>query len=219
MPSVTALRATRSGAIALHADGSFVCSVSEALVARWHLFAGRDLTDQDLAEIQTQASGERVVGDAYRLLGHRVRSRAELKRRLIEKGHPEAVAEATVERLEGERLIDDAAFATAFINDKRRQLGWGRTRLVRELGRLGVSAAVIEASLGEPDDHDEAARALAILTRKGRPKAPLEASKRRAYQMLLRRGFSHAVVYAAIRRWVAENEPDSRAGHIDATDE
>ena len=87
MPVVTALRASRRGNVAVHVDGSFVCSVSDAFVARWHLYQGRELDDDALAQLRGQASAERVIADAYRLLGHRVRSRHELGQRLLQKGH------------------------------------------------------------------------------------------------------------------------------------
>ena len=82
MAVCTALRATRRGGVALHVDGEYVCTVSEALVARWRLFQGRELDEADLAAIRAAASAERVMADAYRLLGHRARSRHELRRRL-----------------------------------------------------------------------------------------------------------------------------------------
>ena len=219
MPTVTALSATRRGGIALHVDGDFVCPVSEVIVARWHLYAGRELADDDLAELLEQASAERIMGDAYRLLGHRVRSRAELRRRLLEKGHSESSTESALQRLELAGHVDDEAFAKAFITDKRDLAGWGRTRIARELRTLGVADSVIEAGLGETDDQGETARALAMLSRKGKARAPLEASKRRAYQMLLRRGYPSSIAYAAIRIWAAQSEPDGHLGHIDATSE
>ena len=62
-------------------------------MARWRLFKGRELDDADLAEIRAATSAERVMGDAYRLLGHRARSSGELRRRLLDKEHDEAVVE------------------------------------------------------------------------------------------------------------------------------
>lgn len=215
MAAVTALRATKRGGIALHVDGAYVCTVSESLVARWRLHKGRELDDEALAQLQEQASAERVVADAYRLLGHRARSRLELERRLLQKGHtPQAVAQA-VERLQADGHIDDARFARSYVADKRKLSGWGSERIRRGLAALGVDGAIAEEALeGAPLAADEPVeteleRAGRVLRKIGPPRPPLEAAKRRAFQALVRRGFATGVAYAAIRSWAGERAPDA----------
>jgi len=208
VPVVTALRATRRGQVAVHVDGNFVFSVSDSFVARWHLYQGRELDDDALAQLRGQASAERVMADAYRLLGHRARSRHELRRRLLQKGHDDEAVAGALERLAGDGLLDDAEFARSYVADKRGLSGWGSRRIFRGLTELGVARDVIDAALGaaaatEGDDA-ELERALAVLRRRGAPQAPLVAARRRAYQALVRRGFSTTVAYAAIRRWSGE---------------
>ena len=208
MPVVTALRATRRGQVAVHVDGSFVCSVSDAVVARWRLYQGRELDDEALADLRARASSERVLADAYRLLGHRARSRHELRRRLLQKGYDDEAVAGALERLAGDGLLDDAEFARCYLADKRGLSGWGSQRIRRGLAELGVDQVMIDAALGaaaatEGDD-SELERAVDALRRRGAPQPPLDAARRRAYQALLRRGFSTAVAYAAIRRWSGE---------------
>jgi len=209
VPVVTALRATRRGGVALHVDGEYVCAVSEALVARWHLFKGRELDDADLAEVRASASAERVMGDAYRLLGHRARSRGELRRRLLDKEHDESVVEDALQRLAHDGFLDDAEFARSYVADKRRLGGWGAERIRRGLRELDVEGSVIDDVLasGAEGEDDEFDRALAVLRRKGAPDRPVESERRRAYQALLRRGFSSSVAYAAVRRWADGETP------------
>jgi regulatory protein len=216
VPVVTALRATRRGQVAVHVDGSFVFSVSDSFVARWHLYQGRELDDDALAQLRDQASAERVMADAYRLLGHRARSRHELRRRLLQKGHDDEAVAGALERLAGDGLLDDAEFARSYVADKRGLSGWGSRRILRGLTELGVAHDVIDAALGaaaatEGDDA-ELERALAVLRRRGAPQAPLDAARRRAYQALVRRGFSTTVAYAAIRRWSGEQPCDGDPG-------
>jgi regulatory protein len=214
VPVVTALRATRRGGVALHVDDEYVCVVSESLVARWRLFKGRELGEADVAEIRTASSGERVMGDAYRLLGHRGRSREELRRRLLAKEHDAHAVDDALERLAADGFLDDAAFARSYVADKRRLQSWGAERIRRGLRELGVDAVNVDEALGAVDaergeDGDEFDRALAVLRRRGAPEQPLEAARRRAYQALQRRGFSSSVVYDAVRRWMEEGPPRS----------
>lgn len=210
MPVVTALRATRRGGVALHVDGEYVCTVGEATIARWRLFKGRELDEEALVQLQKAASAERVMADAYRLLGHRARSRAELRARLIEKGHEETVVAAALDRLAGDGLLDDAEFARRYVADKRGLSGWGSGRIRRGLAELGVAPEVIDAELEESREGrgEELERALAVLRRRGAPVPPLDAARRKGYQALVRRGFTGDVAYAAVRRWAASTPPD-----------
>ncbi len=209
MPVVTALRATRRGAVALHVDNEYVCVVSESLVARWRLFKGRELGDDDLAEIRLASSAERVMGDAYRLLGHRARSREELRRRLLAKDHKAPAVDDALERLVADGFLDDAAFARSYVADKRMLAGWGDDRIRRGLRELGVTAEISDDAVGTGDAviDDDIDRALAFLRRRGAPAQPLDAARRRAFQALQRRGFSSSIAYAAVRRWTDEGPP------------
>lgn len=209
MPVVTALRATRRGGVALHVDDEYVCVVSASLVARWRLFKGRELDAADVAAIRAASSAERVMGDAYRLLGHRARSREELRRRLLAKEHDEHAVEDALEKLSADGFLDDAAFARSYAADKRRIGGWGEERIRRGLRELGVSGADADDALGAPGEGEgeELERALAVLRRRGAPEQPLDAARRRAFQALQRRGFSSSVAYAAVRLWTEGGPP------------
>jgi len=211
VPVVTALRATKGGRIAVHVDGEYLCAVGESFVARWRLYKGRELDDDSLVQMRTQASGERALADAYRLLGHRARSRAELRRRLLLKEHEEVVVDTVLERLAEEGLLDDAEFARRYVADKRTLGHWGSQRIRRGLAELGVAGPVIDAAVGSADagggEDAEYARALAVLTAKGPPHPPLDAARRRAYQALLRRGFAGGLAYRAVREWTGEPGP------------
>ena len=201
MSVVTALRAGRRGRISVFVDGVYVCGVSEALLARRRLYQGLELDEAGVETLRRDASAERIIGDAHRLLAQRQRSREELRRRLLQKEHTEeAVAQALV-RLESDGLLDDRAFAQAFVADKRRFGGWGAERIRRGLAELGVAPDAIELALGHPDEDEELERALAVLRRGGPPRPPLDAARRRAYAALQRRGFAGAVCYAAVKRW------------------
>lgn len=206
MPIVTALRSTRRvGRVAVHVDDAFVAAVGESLLVRHGLFVGLELTDAQLGALLTDASAEHILTDAYRLLTHRARSQVELARRLRDKGHDEAAVQAVIDRLVGEGLVDDQAFAAAFVADKRRLAGWGAGRIARELDRLGVEPALVLAALPATDAaaDDELVRARAALARRGPAKPPLEPARKRAYDYLVRRGYATTVAYRAVREWSA----------------
>lgn len=211
MPIVTALRATRRGRVSVHVDGDYLCTVDEPLVARLRLHEQRELSPDEVDELCRAADAGRVLADAYRLLGHRARGTEELRRRLLDKGHPDSVVGDVIDRLAAEGLLDDEAFARAYVADKRRLASWGDERIRRGLVALGLGEAAILAALSagsgtesaRPPGHaaSELERALAVLARRGPPKEPLQAARRRAFDALRRRGYSSAVAYEAVRAW------------------
>lgn len=204
MPVVTSVQSLRGGRIAVDVDGERVLIAGQALVARWRLFVDRELSPQELADLRAEGAQEVALADAHRLLAHRSRSRRELMDRLLGKGHPEDVVAVVLERLADDGLLDDRAFAAAFVTDKRELAGWGRQRIAAGLASAGVPRDVTEEALGDDDADDELERALDLLRRGPAAAPPFEAARRRAFDKLRRRGFAPAVAYAALDRWSAE---------------
>ena len=177
----------------------------QSFVVRHGLFVGLELSDEQLSTLRDDAGADRILADAYRLLAHRARSRAELAARLHAKGHDEPAVQAVLERLSGEGLVDDQAFAAAFVADKRRLAGWGAGRIARELDRLGVDADVVQSGAA-PVRRSHRRRARPGPRRaqhRGPARPPLDAARKRAFEFLVRRGYSTTVAYRTVREWSA----------------
>ncbi|HET6497386.1 MAG TPA: hypothetical protein VFH61_18725, partial [Thermoleophilia bacterium] len=61
MNVVTELKVVRGGRVALHIDDSYLCTVSQAFVARWRLFPGREFDEESLGAMCAAAMAERAV--------------------------------------------------------------------------------------------------------------------------------------------------------------
>ncbi len=92
---------------------------------------------------------QRARQAAARLLSYRIRTAAELRERLGEKGFSEAEADATVLELQEAGLQCDAEFAAAFVRTKWRTSQWSPRRLTGELRRRGLGQGDIDRGLGE----------------------------------------------------------------------
>lgn len=206
MSVVTALVAAPGGRVAVHVDGAVFCTVSQTFVARRRLAVGREFDDEGLARLRDEADADRALADGYRLLEQRARGRAELRARLRAKGHAEAATDTAIDELTSAGLLDDAEFARRYVADKRALNGWGPLRLRHGLLALGIEPELVEAALATRESDGQAgefAQALDLLARKGAPHPPMATARRRAYQSLLRRGFSGAVAYAAVQAWAS----------------
>ena len=83
------------------------------------------------------------------LLARAPRSVRDLRRRLLLKGEPEAEVDATIERLTAAGLLNDAAYARAFVRSKVSSQGFSRRRLQQELAKRGVARDVADAAIVE----------------------------------------------------------------------
>jgi regulatory protein len=142
---------------------------------------------------------QRALDLAYRYLGHRDRTVAELRRHLEAKGVEPRTAEAAIAELTVQGYLDDARYAQRFAEDRRTIDAWGAERIERRLLAVGVDAALIAAALDERDADEELEAALAVLRRRF-PRAPSDDREReRALGMLVRKGYELELAYDAVR--------------------
>nr|WP_275889578.1 regulatory protein RecX [Nakamurella flavida] len=128
------------------------------------------------------------------------RPRAGLKQSLTRKGIPDEVAETVLDRLTTVGLIDDEAYAAAFVRTKHRDRALGRAGLGQELRRKGVDPELVSAAVAEIDPTAERIRARALVDRRlaaAMAAGPL-AARRRLAGLLARRGYAPAVAYEVV---------------------
>lgn len=138
------------------------------------------------------------------MLARAPRSARDLRRRLLLKGEAEADVDATIERLTAAGLLDDAAYARAFVRSKVSSQGFSRRRLQLELAKRGVARDVAEAAIAEvlhDDDVDESANIERVARKKLRALEGLdeETQQRRLYAYLARRGYDVDDVRAVLK--------------------
>jgi regulatory protein len=137
---------------------------------------------------------------AGRLLTLRPRTRIEMVERLADAGFDAEVVAATVDRLEELRLVDDAAFARQWIEERARTRGRPPAVLLRELAAKGVDPTVAREALEEmgPDEAAQAAGVAARLVPRYTD-LPLHRQAARLLAALGRRGFSEEAAEAGVR--------------------
>ncbi len=174
-------------------DGGRFGAVPRELVSAEGLVVGRVLDDRLQERLDAAADVEAAFRTALRSLELRSYARADLGRRLIRKGHSRAAVEAALERAAGLGLLDDAAFARAYV-ESRAARGRGPSRLVRDLLVMGVERSLIDRALAAqwPEGSDRSSMPLALATKRAGQLGPLPRStkRRRLLAYLARRGFS-----------------------------
>jgi regulatory protein len=136
---------------------------------------------------------------AYRYLGSRDRTVAEVRGRLEAEGVHPAILDEAVTELERQGYLDDARYARRFAEDRRAIDAWGAERIERRLLAVGVDPALISAALDERGASEELETALAVLRRRF-PRAPSDdRGRERALGVLVRKGYELDLAYDAVR--------------------
>ena len=187
MPTVTRLRHTRPGWVAIELDGVRWRTLPAEAVVRAGLSVGRPLERPAaavLARERRRLAAEDIAGKA---LARREHTRAELEERLRRRGVGEAAAEQAL----------DAAARTGAQSDTRAAhrraeamagRGWGDEAIRADLAGRGVAAELADEAIAGLEPEVERARAQAARLGHGL----------RAAQALARRGFSEENIVTAV---------------------
>lgn len=185
----------RPGSTRVVVDGHPAWTIPADMVRALDLQVGGMIGSAVLERLEAAADEEAAFRSGVRHLERRGHAGGELARKLERKGHPAAAVAAAIARLTELRLLDDAAFARAFVA-ARAGRGRSPSRMRHDLQSRGVAPEVAAAALGElardtaaPDPLD---RTLTQARRRAESMAalPLLTRRRRLLAFFARRGWS-----------------------------
>jgi regulatory protein len=98
-------------------------------------------------------------------------------------------------------LVDDEAFARAWVQSRQQGKGLARRALAQELRRKGVDDEVASTALDEVDPDDEVESARALVRRRLRMVGdlPRDTAVRRLTGLLARKGYPAGVCFQVVR--------------------
>lgn len=143
-----------------------------------------------------------------KLLTMSPKTRAQLAAALAAKGTPDEAAEAVLDRYTEVGLIDDAAFAQAWVSTRQAGRGLATRVLAQELHRKGIDKDIAEAALATLDPDAEESGARLLVQRRLRSVSGLEPSvtTRRLLGMLARKGYPSDVARRVIWQETQDND-------------
>jgi SOS response regulatory protein OraA/RecX len=193
MTTVTGLRETRGGRIAVELDGARWRTFSPEVVARVRLGVGEVLDRPRLRELARERRRVRALDTALRAVARREQSSAQLRQRLDRQHVAADDREEALGALERAGLVDDGRYA-ARRAESLAERGHGDAAIRWRLEREGISPAQTAAALArlEPEA-DRANRLVAAGGRGGR-----------TARELARRGFGEDAIEDALGGLVAD---------------
>jgi len=199
---ITNIRQTSPGRLTVtFEDGSEVKTTLGA-VTDLRLFSGRNLEDELYEEFILSSRRSLARERALEILSRRSMSRHELKKKLIEKGEDEDIAEYCAAWLADNGLINDESYAQA-LGRHYAAKGFGPGRLKAELSKRGIDRELWEEALESmPVNEAKIDKFIAA-----RLKDPTDREQvRKVSAALFRRGHSWDEIRTALSRFECEAE-------------
>lgn len=166
-----------------------------------------------------QSESELAREICLRQLSARPRTRTELAKALARRKISDETIAEVLDRYDEVGIIDDAAFARAWVSSRHHGRGLARRALANELRQRGVDPEVATRALETLDPHAEAATARTLVDRKLRTATGTpEAIFRRLVGMLARKGYPAGLAISAVKEAMTARDAEAAefAGHIDA---
>lgn len=179
-------RHVRGRILAYLEDGSCL-KLTEQELLDFGLRPGDELDDAALEQLRSSAASSQVRAQAAALIGRRAMSRADLEKKLRDKGASAEECRYAAEWLEAIGALNDREYAALLVRHCV-DLGYGPARWREELRKHGIPRELWDGVLSQAPDH--AAQIDRFLKAKLRSLPPDEAEKRRLSAALARRGFS-----------------------------
>lgn len=186
-------------------DGSSFTVAPDAPEARG-ITPGLSVGPETIDGLRTADERKEIARRVFGWLDRRPRCRADLRQRLRQRGHDDALIDPVLDRFERQGLVDDREYAALWVEQAVRRRPVGRTWLWSRLRQQGVEASIateaVQRVLGADDELEAAQRALA------KRRFDLEDAnvRMKAMRFLAQRGFGGAVAKTAIRQ-AREEDP------------
>lgn len=155
----------RQDRYSIYIDSKYMFSFSQSELMNSGLKVGRELTQQELDELQDTATVDKAYDRALNLISHRPRSEGEIREYLRRKDLTDHDITTVVNRLTERGYLDDADFARRWVATRRLLKSTSKRRLMQELRQKRVSSDIISQAL-EDDETDERGVLRELIARK-----------------------------------------------------
>ena len=178
----------------------------------------RDVERGDRKPGDREPGGEeaaRVI--CLRLLTSGPRTRAQLATALRKRRIPDEVADSVLGRFAEVGLIDDAAFARAWVESRHHGRGLGRRALAAELRERGVSDGEVRSAVNQLGPQDELAAAQRLVAKRAPASRgkPMPVRARQLMGMLAGKGYPAGLAAQVVREALEQEQEDSTGTRTD----
>ncbi len=191
------LQQKRKDRYAIYVDGKYSFSLGEMELLNSGLKIGQELTKEELDTLKDTAQVDKLYDRVLNYLAIRARSEWEIREYLKRKKSPTPLIERILSKLSNAGLVNDEAFARAWVGNRRLLKPTSKRRLIQELRQKRLDGDIIDKVLAE-DETDEL-EVLRELVAKKRQQSRYQ-DNLKLMQYLSRQGYSYTDIKEALQK-------------------
>lgn len=194
----------------IYINEEYSFAVDEGTLIKFGLQKGNILEQHEIDDIVYEDEIAKAFNKALGFLSFQMRSEHEVRQKLLQAEYGAAVVEEAVRKLERLGFLNDESYSKALVETRKRTAKKGPAAIRQDLTKKGIDKQLQEQVLGE-FSHDEqlelASELAAKQMRSSNGKTPMQV-KQKTQDLLLRKGYSYAVVKEVLAQLTFEQADD-----------
>ncbi len=202
----------------IYLDEVYAFAVDEGTLIKFGLMRGKLLEPMEIEEITYEDEIAKAFNKALHYLGFQMRSEYEVRKKLLDAGHGEAVVQEAIIKLEKLGFLNDETYSKALLETKKRTMKKGPRAIRQDLHKKGIAKNLQDEVLEtfSYEEQLELARQLAEKEmRAGSRRTPAQL-KQKIQDVLMRKGYSFQIVSDILESMTFERAEDEWHDLIEA---
>ena len=194
----------------IYLNDEYAFAVDESTLIKFGLMKGKTLEQFDIDEIAYEDEIAKAFNKALHFLSFQMRSEYEVKKKLLDAGHGEAVVLEAIRKLENLGFLNDATYSKALLETKKRTMKKGPRAIRQDLKKKGIDKSLQDEVLETFTYEEQLDIAMQLAekeVRAGNRKTPTQV-KQKIQDVLMRKGYSFSIVSDVLERIKLEREED-----------
>lgn len=179
----------------IYIDCRFYCGLKLETVMRYRLKTGREISFEELAEIQLESEKSEALDKALNYISATMKTESEIRKYLFKKGYLPAVSDYVVEKMKSYGYVDDSQYGIAYA--KSLSAFKGKRLIELKLKQKGVDDESISSALKDIDESDAA---VSVLKKYMKNKEVNKENLFKAFKYLMGKGFEYDTAKSAIEQ-------------------
>ena len=179
----------------IYVDGKYAFPLGETELLHIGLRIGQEFTETELDDLKDRAVIDKGYDRALNLIMRRPRSEWELRDYLKRKEYSKEAVDQIINMLSKRGYVDDADFASRWVENRRLLKATSKRRLTQELKQKRVSGEIIQSVL-EADETDEQQVLRELIERKRKQTKYKDDIK--LMQYLVRQGYNYGDIKSVL---------------------
>ena len=179
----------------IYVDGKYFFPLSESELLHVGLRIGQEFTESELSELKDRAVVDKGYDRALNLILRRPRSEWELRDYLKRKQYSSDATDIVLNMLNDRGYVDDADFATRWVESRRLLKSTSKRRLMQELRQKHIADDVIKSVLESDETNEQDVLRELILRKRQQTKYQDDL---KLMQYLVRQGYGYGDVKSVI---------------------